>query len=888
MSLPAGTKLGPYEIVGAVGAGGMGEVYRARDPRLGRDVALKILPESFARDAERLRRFEQEARAVAALNHPNVLAIFDIGMHDGKPYLVSELLEGENLRERLKREPIPQRKAVEYGSQIADGLAAAHDRGIVHRDLKPENIFLTASGRVKILDFGLAKLERPEESSSATATMASPGQMNTAAGMVIGTAAYMSPEQVRGQTVDHRSDLFSFGAVLYEMLTGTRAFPGQSTIETMNSILKDDPPEIDTTAMKVSPGLERVVRHSLEKNPADRFQSARDLAFALGALTGTTTASALAAPRLAQRRTWLPWAIAVLSLIAAAVAFFLWPRETSNTQRLEFAIPTRGEVSHLAISPDGRMLAFVSPDDASGANMLNVQAIGSPQATVLAGTEGATYPFWSPDNAYLGFFADGKLKKISATGGAPQILASATTARGGSWGSKGVIVYSPDAGGPLWTVKPDGGSNAALTDKVFVNTEASHRWPVFLPDGDHIVFWSGNFDNLPDDRVSGIYLTSLTKREKVLLLPARSSPGFADGHLFYVDDKRALRAVPLDVSKGNRLGEPLLIAENIGFQPSTFWAGFTVSNHGTLVYSTSTGAAISVLTWLDRTGKELGRVGEPGVLANPSLSPDGNRVAVDIADIRANNVDVWLDDLQRNTSSRFTFDPAEEVAGTFSRDGRLLAYRSASNGVQFFVKETQGLAPAKALLTAQFLAHGDLIPNSWTADDSAILCSLQPTTGGSDLVLVPIVNSKMEPFLTTAANETNGQISPDGKWVAYASNESGDWEIYVTNFPGAAAKWQVSRGGGTEPRWRGDGKEIFYLGPKSMLTAVSVSADGTFSTGTPVPLFQVHGRAPISSTDLYTYDVAKDGKRFLVNQYLKPDHIAPLTIVLNSTASSQP
>jgi serine/threonine protein kinase len=880
--LTAGSQLGPYQIQSPLGAGGMGEVYRARDSRLGRDVAIKVLPESFARDAEHMRRFEQEARAIAALSHPNVVAVFDVGTHEGAPYLVSELLEGESLRERLKAGPIGARKAVEYAQQMAEGLAAAHDKGIVHRDLKPDNVFLTSGGRVKLIDFGLAKLERPDANAAATMTA---GQVNTAAGVVMGTAAYMSPEQVRGLTVDYRSDLFSFGAVLYEMLTGNRAFTGQSSIETMNAILKDEPPEIDISRLKVTPGMERIIRHCLEKNPADRFQSARDLGFALSALSGSEATAAVRTTAL-RRQPWRAWAAAALLLIIAVAWGWMRGRQGSSGERLEFAIPTKGEVSYLAISPDGRMLALVSPEENSGTNMLSVQHVGSADATVLPGTEGATYPFWSPDDTYVAFFADGRLKKIASSGGIAQILASASSGRGGTWGSRGVIVYAPEAGGPLWRIDADGRDTAPLTAKFFAPEESSHRWPFFLPDGEHFLFWAGQFTNAPDDRTSGIYLSSLTGGEKKLLLPARSNPAFAQGYLFYMSEPQTLTAVPVDTSKVRVLGEPRAAGAGVSFQPSTFWGSFAVSENGTLVYNTAARGTLSALTWYDRTGRELGRVGEVGTLANPQISPDGNHVAMDVTDVRANNVDVWISDLQKGTNSRFTFNPAEEVAGTWSRDGKTIVFRSATAGATLFSEKVMGLEPPKSLLKNK-LGADDMITNSWSLDDQQILCSLQPSSGGSDLVLVSVRTGDIAPFLATKASETNGQISPDGKWVAYASDESGDWEIYVTTFPGAAGKWQVSRGGGTEPRWRGDGKEIFYLGPKGMLTAVPVSSEGTFSTGTPTPLFQIHARAPISSTDLYSYDVSKDGKRFLVNRYVKPEYVAPLNVVLNATAEPE-
>ena len=889
MSLPNATKLGPYEIGAPLGAGGMGEVYLARDTRLDRTVAIKVLPESLATDSDRLLRFEQEARVLSTVSHPNLLAIYDVGTEGAVHFLVSEFLEGHTLRERMTAGALPQRKIADYALQLANGLAAAHDKGIVHRDLKPENIFITNDERIKILDFGLAKQSPFAPTfTGAGATISSPAA--TAPGTVLGTVGYMSPEQVRGDVVDHRSDIFSFGAILYEIISGNRAFQGDSSVETMNAILKEDPPELDPLQAKVSPAMNRIVRHCLEKNPASRFQSARDLAFALGALSGTDSTASLAATPASSQRWWLAAATAALALAILSLVMFQFRRQHAPfPEKLEFAIPLQQEAGHLALSPDGHMLVFVSPDEVSGSNMLSVRPVGSSKVTVLPGTEGASYPFWSPDDTYIAFFADGKLKKIPSSGGAPQALASAFAARGGSWGRRGVIIYAPSVGGWIWSVNADGSNAKPLTDKIYAGgaTESSHRWPVFLPDGEHFLFWAGTFTNASDDRASGIYISSLAAKEKKLVLLTPSNPGYANGYLFYVGEKKSLRAISLDTANGTTFGEARIVAEEVGFQPSTYWGAFTVAENGTLVYNPAAGASLSVLTWFDRAGKEQGHVGEAGVLANPTLSPDGNLVAVDITDVKANNVDIWLKDLRHDTQSRFTFNPAEDVGGTWSRDGSTIAFRSNASRVSVFVKQAQGLGPAKIVYSVAAISdNNDIVPNSWSPDGKQILCSFQTVPRGSDLGLVSLSDGKLTPFLATDASETNGQISPEGKWVAYASNETGEWEVYVTTFPNAAGKWQVSRDGGTEPRWRGDGKEIFYIGPRGTVTAVPVNEEGTFSAGNPTPLFQSHARAQISSTDLFTYDVTKDGQRFLMNRYSKPQRIAPLQIILN--AASEP
>ena len=859
----------------------MGEVYSALDSRLGRDVALKILPESFARENDRLERFETETRAVAALNHPNILAVFDIGQHNGSPFMVSELLEGETLRKLLEDGPLPQRKAVDYGVQIAQGLACAHEKGVVHRDVKPENIFVTRDARVKILDFGLAKQARM----GAAADGATLTSSHTAAGLVLGTAGYMSPEQVRGEPADARSDIFAFGAVLYEILCGNRAFHRDTGAETMTAILREDPPEISVTAHQISPALDRIVRRCLEKDPEQRFQSAKDLSFALGALSGSdSSVVSRIAPAASKVRPWV-WAIAALAALLAATATWLLMRRPAATRRVQFAIPVHGEVSHVALSADGTMLVFVSPDEASGIPMLFLQHVGSADTRPPPGTEGATYPFWSPDGAYIAFFANGKLQKVAIAGGSPQVLVKVWAARGGSWGRRDVIIYEPDSGTPLWKVNADGSGAAPVTDHFFAEGDQSHRWPVFLPDGNRFLFWSGNFSGSKDANAGAIYVSSLDQKEKRLVARAHSSFAFDSHHLYFANDERRLVQVPFDPEKATVAGDTLVIANTVGFQPSTYWTAITASMNGTLIYNASAGATLSVLTWMDRTGRQLGQIGEPAVECNPTLSPDGTRVAVDISDQRANNVDLWLESTTKGGNSRFTFDPAEEVVGVWSRDGTTVAYRSAGGSVAgaLLLKPASGLERERTMF--KIGGSNDAIPNSWSPDDQQILVTSQ-TPAGYHLELRPITGGAGIPFQTGPGNQTNGMISPSGQWVAYASDESGSWEIYVTTFPGAAGKWQVSRGGGTEPRWRGDSKEIFYLGPSGMLTAVPVSTLGTFASGSPVPLFQFHGRAAISSTDVFSYDVSKDGKRFLVNRYVKPERIEPLTILLPVSGDS--
>ena len=888
MALISGTKLGPYEIQSPLGAGGMGEVYRARDTRLDRTVAIKILPSELAATPESRQRFEHEARTISSLNHPHICALYDVGRQEGIEYLVMECLEGETLTARIAKGPLPTADLLRYASQIADALDKAHRQGVVHRDLKPGNVMLTKTG-AKLLDFGLAKsgdIVNGDSGSSQTMSRAL-----TAKGTIIGTIQYMSPEQLEGKKADARSDIFSFGAMLFEMVTGKKAFEAGSQASLIAAILKEDPRSIRELQPLAPMLLEQIVKTCLAKDPDDRPQNAHDLKLQLDWIresSGVSEVQKLAGTKPTGSRTMVGvlGAAGLLVLLAALMVYLKWP-QVPTADRIEFRILLQEDVSHLALSADGRMLAFVSPDPSSGAHMLSVQRVGTSTVSVLPDTEDASYPFWSPDNASLGFFADGKLKKVAVSGGVPQVLARATFGRGGSWGRRGVIIYAPEPGGWLWKVNADGSGAAPLTDKIFSpSKEGSHRWPYFLPDGDHFVFFSLTYGATRTEALSAAYISSLSRTEKSMLVPTVGNVAYAKGYLFYPDDKESLRMIRMDVSKGTTFGESEIVADQVGFQPATYWGAFSVAENGTVVYNPSVGAALSVLTWYDRTGKELGHVGDVGVLSNPTLSPDNARVAVDIADAKANSVNIWLNDFAHSTSSRFTFDAIEDGAGTWSRDGNWIVYRGASSNItHLYVKQAQGLQPAKSIFNFDLSeASDDLIPNSWSLDDKQILCTRQFSKGGSSIVLMAAASGKLVPFLTSDASTTDGQISPDGKWAAYASNESGDWEVYVTTFPTAAGKWQVSRGGGVEPRWRGDGKEIFYIGAKSTLTAVPVNRGDTFSAGNPVPLFQTQLRGPVSSTDLFSYDVTKDGQRFLVNRYAKPQQVAPLHIILNATA----
>jgi eukaryotic-like serine/threonine-protein kinase len=896
MALTSGTKLGPYQIESLLGVGGMGEVYRARDTRLDRTVAIKILTQAVTDTPEIRQRFEREARAVSSLSHPHICVLYDVGNQDGIEYLVMEYLEGETLAARIAKGPLATAELLRYATQIADALDKAHRQGIVHRDLKPANVMLTKTG-AKLLDFGLAKDEEILQGDPGSSpTMSRP---LTVQGTILGTMQYMSPEQLEGKPADARSDIFSFGAVVYEMATGRKAFEAKSHASLIAAILKEEPRPMREFQPLTPAALEPIVKACLAKDPDERPQSAHDLKLQLewmreasGSSQSQLAQSAPQAEPLVATASRSKTASVVLAsvlctlLAVGALAYFLRP-QLAPAERLEFTVPLDQEMSHLALSPDGRMLAVVSPDPVSGVNMVSTQRVGAQGATVLPGTEGASYPFWSPDDAYIGFFADGRLKKVAISGGSPQILATATSGRGGTWGRRGVIVFSPQASGWLWKINADGSGLGALSQKSFDGTKiVSHRWPLFMADGEHFVYTTLTFTTADAD-YRGIYFSSLGGDTKRVASASGSNPGYANGMLFFVDDKQTLRAIAMDPANGSVTGDSRLVADRVGFQPSVYWGAFSVAENGTIVYNPTLGAGLSQLTWYDRAGKEQGQVGDVGVISNPTLSPDGSRVVTDVADGKANSVNLWVSDLKRGTSSRFTFDTAEDVAGAWSRDGSSIAFRSLqAHDTDLQVKQAQGLSPAVSIFSVLEEARvtDDLMPNAWTLDGQKILVTMQPAEGGTQLVLINLKGGKSEPFLKSTASQSNGQISPDGKWAAYASNESGDWEIYVTTFPAGAGQWQVSRGGGKEPRWRGDGKEIFYVGARSTLTAVPVSTEAGFSSGNPTPLFRTQLRAEVSSTDEFTYDVSKDGQRFLVNRYTKPAQVAPLHIILNGTA----
>jgi serine/threonine protein kinase len=884
VSLAAGTKLGPYEILSLLGAGGMGEVYRARDTRLDRTVAVKVLPQHLSSSPEVRQRFEREAKTISQLSHPHICALYDVGREGETEYLVMELLEGETLSERLAKGPLPLEQTLRYGVEIADALDKAHRQGIVHRDLKPGNVMITKSG-VKLLDFGLAKAMTPATAQSSLTAL--PTQQGlTQEGTILGTFQYMAPEQLEGKEADARTDIFAFGAVLYEMATGRKAFSGATQASLITSIMSAQPPSISSVQPASPAALDRMVRTCVAKDPEDRWQSAADLRRELRWIgEGSQSADASRPPRRLRGREVVAWGLAAVAALLWVAGLIRGERRSESSafpMRSSISLGDKSALRSISLSPDGRKLAFVARD-ASGKNLLWIRPLDAFDAQPLLDTENASFPFWSPDGRSLGFFADGKLKRIDTAGGPPQSLANAPVARGGSWSRDGVILFSPVVDGPLYRIPAAGGVATQITRLDPARGESSHRWPFFLPDGRHFLYLVANFGSGADRERMGIYVRSLDSKDETLLLRAKSSLAYVpSGYLLFLRE-RTLVAQPFDAKTLKTTGEAIPLAQDIQYFPQTSGALFSAAQD-VVVYSPESSAVLSRLLWLDRSGRQVGSLGSEADLANPRISPDGKRVVLDITDHQSGNCDVWIYQSSGGIATRLTSDPALDAGPIWSPDGERIAFTSLRRiHPDIYERSASGSGIDEVLLASERTKY----LNDWSPDGRFILYRAFDEKTNLELWTLPVGGEKKEPisFLKAAFGVSHGQFSPDGRWVVYQSNESGKWEIYVAPFPGPGGNWKISTTGGSEPRWRRDGKELYYLARDGKLMAAEVKPGATFEAGTAAALFQMRRREHISAADLFSYDVAADGQRFLVNTDIETPSPTQLAVFANWSAA---
>ncbi|MFN2386020.1 MAG: protein kinase, partial [Thermoanaerobaculia bacterium] len=779
----------------------------------------------------------------------------------------------------------PIEQTLRYGIEMADALDKAHRQGIVHRDLKPGNVMLTKSG-VKLVDFGLAKFATvgPASVFSSATAMPTKAPNLTAEGTILGTFQYMAPEQLEGREADARTDIFALGSVLYEMATGEKAFSGSSQASLIGAILKDEPKTISTIQPMAPPALNRVVKTCLAKDPDDRWQTAHDVMLQLKWIAeGADIATAPAAPRRNLER--LVWAALVLLVALAGVTAVTRSRRQlaalARPLRSSIVLPEKTALRSLALSPDGRRLVVVARDS-SGRNLLWIRPLDTLSLQALPGTENPSFPFWSPDSRFIAFFADGKLKKIDASSGPAQTICDAPINRGGSWSRDGVILFTPVPDGPLYRVSASGGRPEQVTRFDPARGETSHRWPLFLPDGRRFLYLITSFGSAEEPERMGVYAGSLDSKEEKFLVTTKSKLAYAPpGYLLFLREKNLL-AQPFDAKSLQIIGDPFPLAEQIQYFPQTANALYSVSESGLLVYQGESPSALSQMVWLDRGGREVGTLGAPSDQANPRISPDGTRVALDIMDHQTGNMDLWIYPSSGGVATRITSDAAIDAVPLWSPDGNRLAFMSIRGGHPDVYQRSSGGEGTEDVLVKSERAK---YTSDWSPDGKNLLYRVVDATSNLELWSVPIGGAgKPAPFLKSPFGVSHGQFSPDGRWVAYASNESGRWEIFVAPFPGPGGNWRVTSAGGTEPRWRRDGKELFYLAPDGKLMAVAVKPGPSFEAGIPTVLFQTRRRVPVSATDLYSYDASPDGQRFLVSTDVGEGTSSALTLVLHWTA----
>jgi len=849
-----------YRITAKLGQGGMGEVWRATDTKLGREVAIKVLPESFANDPARMARFEREAQLLAALNHPNIAAIY--GIEQGA--LIMELVEGEDLHG-----PLPIETALHYARQIADALEAAHEKGIVHRDLKPANIKVTSAGQVKLLDFGLAvaQASRPvsdDPTESPTLSLAM-----TQGGMILGTAAYMSPEQARGKPVDKRADIWAFGVVLYEMLTGKMLFGGGETVSDSLAAVLTREPDFQALPRDTPRRVRRLLERCLRKDPKLRLRDIGDARMLLDEAEPEEALPAPAAP-VTRRLPWILAAILALSTLALAVLWLRRPVEEVRTLKLSVLPPEKATFvanSLPAVSPDGRHLAFAARSE--GKDQLWIRDLNALAARPIPGTEGGYDPFWSPDSRSVAFFTSSKLKKVDIGGGPALMVCDAFQGRGGSWNQNDVIVFTPALAMPLSRVAAAGGTATAVTTLDESAGENSHRFPWFLPDGRHFLFTAQSGDR----EKTAIYVGDLESKERRRLFAAASNAVYTPPGLLLFMRERTLMAQPFDAAGLRTTGDPFPAAEQVDYVRSTIQGQFAVSQTGVLAYYSGGAAPSSQLTWFDRGGKPLGTVGPPGIMESPAISPDGGTVAVDRLDAQLGTFDLWLHDLAHATDSRFTFDPNMDRSPVWSPDGSRILFVSNRTGKYGLYQKAATSAGKEELL---YETAGLAFTTDWSRDGRFAIFDRLASKTGYNLWILPLAGDRKPfPFLQSEFSERDGKLSPDGRWLAYESNETGVFEVYVQAFPGKEGKWQVSAKGGSRPLWSRDGKELFYIAGDNKLMAMDVKGGARFEHGLPKALFEA--RTP----GYASFDVTPDGKRFLLVNSLEQGANPPMTVVVN-------
>ena len=886
-----GTKLGPYQILDKLGEGGMGEVYRAHDSKLGRDVALKILPPAFTSNPDRLARFEREARLLASLNHPHIGAIYGLEEAGGVRALVLELIEGPTLAERMAAGPISTRDALEIVRQISEALEAAHEKGIVHRDLKPANIKIAPDGSVKVLDFGVAKATAHDSADGALSSAATATMEATAHGVIVGTAAYMSPEQARGQPVDKRTDVWAFGCVLYEMLAGRRAFAGDTASDVLARVIERDPDWAALPAALPEP-IRRLLERSLRKDRRRRLSDIADARIEID--------DALAAPvlhdrpavvgRTARSVLWGSAALVLVLALGAAGFFLLRPAAAVSPVRLSATIPPgmRFQVGGGAagapagnsgsISPDGSKLLFTLIDG-TGKWQIWIRSIDGVAAQPLAGTEAANNPFWSADSRYVGFFDDGtrKLKKVDVTTGSVTTICDAPGGRGGSWNRDNIIVFARSNAEGLFKVPAAGGELSPAT--TLRAGEAWHRSPSFLPDGRHFLYRVNGAS-------PGVFLGSLDSLEGVRLLDADSNAIYAPpGYVLFTRQAMLLAQAFDDVSL-RLVGEPVPVAEDVATDLVNGLSAFSASDNGVLAYRKGGIRSVNFqLTWFNREGKLVESVGSAAPFRGVDLAPDGMRAAIHRHDTVGG--DLWILERARGTMSRFTFDAAQDnSAAVWSPDGTRVAYSSIRGGKWgLYQKPSNGSGAEEPLLESDVR----VAPDAWSRDGSSLVYETIGPETASDLMLLPLGSRTPTPLLHTKFNESTGQVSPDGNWLAYQSNESGSSEIYLDAFPQGGAKLKVSTAGGSNPRWRGDSRELFYTlpSPNSLkMVATSLRGNGSsLEAGSPVTLFEYPYLGVTHPAPYREYAVTADGQQFLVERLAADEVGTTVEVVLNWNAA---